>query len=102
MEHTHLIQVTLVGLGIAQALFIFLFGLIWSRLGELDKDIKKHHEDIHAHGNGMPRGESLARFQALESKVLSLETEQRAYCNGLNTRLDNIAALLINGRKSNA
>lgn len=114
--HEQLIQWALVAIGIGQGILLFMFSLVWSRQREITKElreeigtiwdsVRKHHEDTHAHGNGMPRGETLARIAAVEKEMAALDNEARSWIRenredhkSITQRLDQIMDLLVGRR----
>lgn len=123
-DHAQLIQWALVAIGIGQGLILALFGLVWSRQKEITielreeiaemrgevrtiwESVREHHEDVHAHGNGMPRGETLARFEAVERDVMALEHEAENWMKenrddhrAIASRLEQILDVLMPRRK---
>jgi len=116
-EHAQLIGWALVAIGIGQGLLLFMFGLVWNRQREITRElreevaaiwesVREHHEDTHAHGDGMPRSESLARFQAAERDLSDFQTdadnwmrENREDHKAICARLDAIVDLLMPRKK---
>lgn len=119
-EHDYLIQWGLAFLGIAQAIFIWILSALYGRVREVANElrdeikgikdetkaiwasVRQHHEDVHAHGNGMPRGETMARLSALEVDVRRVEREARDWMienradhQAIAVRLDKIYDLLV-------
>lgn len=104
-EHLHYMTIAIGALGALQALGIFLFTIIWQRLGKIDDDMRKHHEDYHAHGNGMPRPEVESKIAALSAQVAAISFDARRWMDEnsaaherISDRLDSIVDLLMKGK----
>lgn len=84
MDLQHGVQIGLAAIAILQGLLLFGFGLLWKRIDKIDekhtkveKDILDHVQDVHAHGNGMPRGETEANLKMLSAQICTLDRELR-------------------------
>ena len=71
----------LAGIGLLQGMLIFLYSLIWTRLGKVDDEFRAHIQNNHAHGNGMPRAEVEARITALSAQIGMIATDARGWFN---------------------
>jgi hypothetical protein len=111
-EHGQLIQWALAAIGLGQGLLLALFGMTWNRQREITqelreeiagiwKSVRTHHEDTHAHGNGMPRGEVEANVKALADQARSIAEQARVRADEnreehgrIYDRLDDIMAAI--------
>jgi len=84
MDVQHGVQVGLAAIAVLQGLLLFGFGLLWKRIEKIDdkhmkieEEILEHTGDTHAHGNGMPRGETEANLKLLSAQICTLDRELR-------------------------